>query len=142
MKSILTQIEQLTNASIEALETSLSLEMLEAVRIEFLGRKGKIANLMPLLSDLSLEDKRVVGPLMNELKAKVEQLFEEKKQSFADMLLAQKEDSFKNFDISAYTKRPLEGSLHPYTHVHTLITDFFRSIGFQVADGPEAETEF
>ena len=76
MKSILTQIEQLTNASIEALETSLSLEMLEAVRIEFLGRKGKIANLMPLLSDLSLEDKRVVGPLMNELKAKVEQLFE------------------------------------------------------------------
>lgn len=142
MKNVLTQIEQLTIASIQALETSSSLEMLEAVRIEFLGRKGKIANIMPLLADLSLEDKRVVGPLMNELKANVEQLFEAKKQSFADALLAQKEEAFKNFDVTAYTKRQLEGSLHPYTHVHTIITDFFRSIGFQVADGHEAETEF
>ena len=116
MKNVLTQIEQLTHLSIQALETSSSLEMLEAARIEFLGRKGKIANLMPLLTDLSLEDKRVVGPLMNELKAKVEELFEAKQQTFADALLAQKEESFKNFDVTAYTKRPLEGSLHPCPH--------------------------
>lgn len=142
MKNILTEIEQLTQESVQALETSTSLEMLEAARIEFLGRKGKIANLMPKLAGLSLEDKRVVGPLMNELKAKVERLFDAKKQHYADAALAQKEELSKDFDVTAYTKRPIEGSLHPYTHVRNLITDFFRSIGFQVADGPEAETEF
>lgn len=142
MKNILAHIEQLTKESTQALEASSSLETLENARIEFLGRKGKIANLMPLLAALSLEDKRTAGPLLNELKAKVEELFETKKQFFADTLLAQKEEAFKHFDVTAYTKRPLEGSLHPYTHVHTLITEFFKSIGFQVADGPEAETEF
>jgi len=142
MNSILSDIEKLTQAGSTAIEISSSLEMLEAARVEFLGRKGKVAELMPQLASLSLEDKRVVGPAMNELKARLESLFETKRQTLVDKALADKEELFKDFDVTAYRKRQTEGSLHPYTHVRTLVTNFFNSIGFQIADGPEVESEF
>lgn len=142
MKTILSEIETLAQAGGTAISASLSLEQLEAARVEFLGRKGKVAELMPRLTTLSLEEKRTVGPAMNELKAHLETLFEAKRQGLVDAALSEKEELFKNFDVTAYQKRSLEGSLHPYTHVRKLVTDFFSSIGFQIADGPEVETEF
>lgn len=142
MKTFLDQIEQLTATSSQTIETCTSLEALEAFRIEFLGRKGKLADLMPHLATLSLEDKRTAGPAMNELKATVERLFETKKQTLVDAALSAQEEQYKDFDVTAYNRRLLEGSLHPYTHVTQEITSFFRSLGFQVADGPEVESEF
>ena len=142
MKTILSEIETLAQIGSTAITASSSLELLEAVRIEFLGRKGKIAELMPSLATLSLEEKRTVGPAMNALKVNLEILFEKKRQELIDKALSEKEEFFKDFDVTAYQKRSLEGSLHPYTHVRKLVTDFFCSIGFQIADGPEVETEF
>ncbi len=142
MKTFLDHIEQLTLTSSQTIEACSSLEALEAFRIEFLGRKGKIADLMPKLASLSLEDKRAAGPAMNELKATVECLFESKKQALVDAALTAQEEQHKDFDVTAYNRRPLEGSLHPYTQVTQEITAFFRSLGFQVADGPEVESEY
>ncbi len=142
MKTLLTHIEALLKDSSNAIEKSDSLEQLEQVRVQFLGRKGKVADLMPLLSALSLEDKRTAGPAMNECKTVIEKLFDSKKQRLIDTTLAAKEAASKYFDVTAYTARPHEGSLHPYTHVTKIITDFFTQLGFQVADGPEVETEF
>ncbi len=142
MKTLLSQIEHLLKESSDALEKSDSLEQLDQIKAQFLGRKGKITDLMSMLSALSLEDKRTAGPAMNSCKAALEQLFEYKKQRLLDAALEQQEETDKHFDITAYAARPREGSLHPYTHVTKIVTDFFTQLGFQVADGPEVETEF
>ena len=68
MASIISQINLISSDYMKALESCSSLEALEAIRVTFLGRKGKVADLMPLLASLSIEEKREVGPLINDLK--------------------------------------------------------------------------
>lgn len=142
MKNILDSIQKLTVTSTDAIEKSNSLDILETVRIEYLGRKGKLAALMPILASLSIEDKRIVGPIINECKETIEKLFEAKKEALIIKNFQEQEEEAKDFDVTAYKPRPLEGSLHLYTQVTKDTVSFFRTLGFQFADGPEVESEY
>lgn len=142
MDGIREKIKNISSECIKALESSSSLEALEVLRVAFLGRKGKIADLMPQLSSLSIEQKRDIGPLINDLKKNLDYIFEQKKQKLIDMSLKEKEEVFKNFDVTAYTPGRMEGSLHPYTHVTQILMNIFSSLGFEICDGPEVEIDF
>lgn len=115
---------------------------LEAIRIKYLGRQGILADLMTELKDLSADDKKVFGPLCNQLKAEFQDLHEQtlailyKKEHEA---LAQKAAAF---DVSISKPHQQRGSLHPYTQITQEIEDIFISMGFAVADGPELETDY
>ena len=112
-------------------------ESLEAFRIDYLGRKGKLARLFDELKELPPEDRKTKGHELNELKRSLEGKMN------ARLLLSsstQKKD--KTFDPTLPGLcRPM-GRIHPLIQTIREITALFEHLGFEVADGPEIETEF
>ena len=135
-------LNTLKKTCIDALRNSNSLELLEEVRIEYLGRKGKIADVMTLLKDLSVEEKRTQGPLLNSLKQEAEAAYYEQKNYLETKKLEEKEALFKDFDTTAYLPEQLTGSLHPHTLATQRVQEIFKSMGYKIATGPEVETDF
>ena len=135
-ESILKNIENLTKSASDKLKDFSNISELEEWRIEFLGRNGKLSELMKIMKDISPEDKRIVGPKLNQLKIYLNELFENTKNSTLDNF-----NKEENFDITLPGRELLYGSLHPTTLIIREICDAFRSMGFQIHEGNEIETE-
>ena len=116
-------------------------DALEAIRIEYLGRNGKLADLMVTLKELSVEEKRIYGPQLNELKLETQSAFEQRQKELELLSVEKKLSRLHDFDVTATRHEALQGSLHIYTHLIEQIEDIFISMGFAAADGPEVETE-
>jgi len=138
MSTLLQDISTLSTLWQQALTTVNSHHELEEVRIAFLGKKGSIATLMERLGSATLDEKKQCGPLLNELKKNCEAAIKEKKLHLA----ASAPSMHHAFDVTAYTPEQREGSLHPYTHFITEIQNIFLSMGFELLDGPEVETDY
>lgn len=116
-------------------------QKLEDLKVAFLGKKGKITELMQGLKDIPAESRREVGISINNFKEYVENAIaeHEKKQQEAEL---QKEiNSAERIDITLPSTEKL-GSLHPITIVQKEVEEVFKSMGFMVEDGNEIETEF
>ena len=138
-KDILSRIKQ---DIIDQISQTKTEDQLENIRISFLGRQGTIASLMKELKTLSLEEKKEFGPLLNILKQEGEKLYQNKKESFLHQQEEKKHLQLKYFDVTAYKPHQLQGSLHPYTLITQQVEDIFISMGYEIADGPEVETEY
>jgi phenylalanyl-tRNA synthetase alpha chain len=135
------RIESIQSHFTSELTSSVTLQDLEIVRVKYLGRQGILVDLMTELKMLSTDDKKIFGPLCNQLKADFQLLHQAKLDELyqqEQMIIAQKAAAF---DVSIQ-KKALQGSLHPYTHITRELEDIFISMGFAIADGPELETEF
>lgn len=142
MSQLVKHITDLSAQWAKALAIITTHQELEALRISFLGKKGKLVALFGQLSSLSVDEKRVCGPALNTLKQQCEADIKTKKVSLvADAASAgQKHEQF--FDVTAYKPNQEHGSLHPYTHIIQEIQDIFLSMGFELLDGPEVETDY
>lgn len=110
---------------------------LEAVRIEFLGRKqGKITGILRNLGDFPLEDRPLVGKLANQLKQFIEKEIKRRKETIG------RKETEEYIDITLPGKKPPLGRLHPITQTIEEIKRIFIGLGFQVVGGPEIETEY
>ncbi len=117
-----------------------SLETLEEIRIEVLGRKGTLAAASKNLAKLPANERAEAGRLLNFAKQKVESWFEARKGKFEREALALKlESEWLDLTLPAPGIRP--GHLHPITQIQSEIEQLFVSLGFAVLDGPEVETE-
>jgi phenylalanyl-tRNA synthetase alpha chain len=136
MKDLKKQIPKLKKDALASLKKARSLDALEQVRIAYLGRSGKIAEIMGQLKTLSLEQKRTCGPLLNALKQEVQQAYEQQ--------LAQvgKARTKKAFDVTAYEPNQQYGSLHLLTQILDELSTMFASMGYAILDGPEVETDY
>lgn len=142
MPDMIDTLKHLATQFYQSLEQATSLKQLDDLRIHFLGKKGLIPGLMQGLKDLSVDEKRSSGPALNSLKAEIEQALDKAKN---DMIATQAHAAIakqKNFDVTAYKPRACQGSLHPYSRIVEQIEDIFLSMGYQVLDGPELETDF
>lgn len=142
MKNLKEAIDLFAEEFSQQLDAATSDELLEKVRVTFLGRKGKITELMGQMKSLSVEEKRTFGPKLNLLKQTSEQQFDERKTQLTTAHFAQESLKQKEFDVSAYKPQTLKGTLHIYTQVIQRIQNIFISMGYKIADGPEAETDY
>lgn len=110
---------------------------LEAFRVAYLGKKGKVTGLMEHLKSLDGDAKRTFGIEVNRLKQFLQESIQNKKDSFED---APPERS--NFDPTLPAIEPGQGKLHPITQTIQEITRIFDRLGFEMVFGPEIETEF
>jgi phenylalanyl-tRNA synthetase alpha chain len=140
--SIPNQIKQISSDCIAAMAAASSLQGLEAIRVEFMGRSGHIALLMGILKELSTEEKREFGPQINALKELLLFQYEERKRVLEDLAHAAAAQKTATFDVTAYAPGQLRGSIHPYSKTIAEIEDIFISMGFEIVDGPELETDF
>jgi phenylalanyl-tRNA synthetase alpha chain len=110
---------------------------LEQFRIQFVGRKGRLAELFDGLKDVAAESRRDVGQALNGLKNLAEAKFAAAQEEFAG------EDQSIEIPADLTLSDPLiQGSLHPLTLVRSRILEIFNRMGFSVSDGPEIETDF
>lgn len=140
--SHLLQILSTWRAHLEKVTTD---QELESLRLIYLGRTGKINELMSQLKTLPLEEKRTFGPQVQELQQLITQELSAKQQQLAQQILFTELEKQKHFDVTAHTPSTSDkfvGSLHPYTHLIERIEEIFTSMGFSYAQGPEVETEW
>jgi phenylalanyl-tRNA synthetase alpha chain len=115
---------------------------LEDLRIEFLGRKGKLTVLFENLKDVPKEERPQVGKVINELRGEMESSINALKQTLATAKIASQLRD-QAIDISLPTNHLDErGSLHPVTLMRRELLDQFRRMGFTVYDGPEIDLDF
>lgn len=119
-----------------------NLSDLESVRKDFLGRKGKMADLMGHVKTLTVEEKRTFGPELNRLKQEVTELFENRQKNLEELNKAHESQRATQFDVTSYQPGYRKGTLHPYTIATEEVEDIFTSMGFAIAEGPEVETDY
>ncbi len=133
------KLKSLTHSLENELNQALSLELVEKLRVDFLGRKGQVAELMSRLQELSKEERPSFGQAVNQVKEKITLAIEEKK---AEVLKKQEEEFVANFDHTTQARKPWHGSIHPINLVMEDICRILQEFGFDVVVGPEVETDY
>ena len=132
-------LESLKNEALKAISEADS-KALEELRIEYLSKKGKVQSLMAQMRDLSAEEKPKFGQMVNDLKNSISKAMDEKKNELESALLEKKLQSEK-LDITLDAYKPKKGTLHPLTLVQNELEDIFIGMGYNVAEGPELESD-
>ena len=135
------QIQQLQTAALERIENAPSMDALEAVRVDVLGRKGSLGQFSKEFGKLAPAERAAAGKALNAAKKKLESAFDARKQAFDNEALNVRLES-EWIDLTLPAPGPRPGSLHPVTQVQTELEDLCTSLGFAVLDGPEVETEY
>lgn len=136
------QIKQIKQAFLQEINACTTEQELEHIRINYLGRSGKLTELMTTLKTLHLDEKKQFGPLLNELKQFTQQTWDAKQHALKAAYLAAVNKKLQYFDVTAYKYQPLQGSTHIYTQIIDHLNDIFISMGYEVVDGPEVETDY
>ncbi len=129
-------LEEIQKAFAAELETATTAEKIDEVRVAFLGRSGKLTEVLRSLKDLSLEEKRTLGPKVQELKRMFEMSLD------AKAATATSGEGFSKIDLSKPGKKFERGHVHPLTIVDRDIRRIFTQMNFSVVEGPEIETQY
>ena len=114
---------------------------LENAKAQFLGKSGRISELMKGLSQLDLEAKKSQGAVINAAKQAIEHALNARRHALADEELNQQLQAEK-LDVSLPSGLRSQGGLHPVSLSLERIENIFSSMGFSVAQGPEIETDW
>ena len=137
--SFLSELEGLVPECEERLGQAFSFQDVETVRVEFLGRKGRLAQIMAGLPGLDASDKPVAGKTANQVKARLTEVLETR---LASLARDEELKKLSSFDPSMPGRKPWSGSLHPISLVMDEICDVLIGLGFEVASGPEIENDW
>jgi phenylalanyl-tRNA synthetase alpha chain len=114
---------------------------LENAKAQFLGKAGRITELMKGMAALSVEEKKTRGAAINVAKQAIEAALAERRQQLADAELAAQLRA-EALDVTLPGRRRVPGGLHPVSRTMERIEAIFSSMGFDVADGPEIESDW
>jgi phenylalanyl-tRNA synthetase alpha chain len=131
------QITIIRNEAISQILASTSLEELESIRITYLGRKGKINALFENLKNLEVEQKKIVGQLLNETRKIIEESIEEQERSISSSV-----KSSRWFDPTIPGEKPKQGHIHLVTQAINEISSIFEKIGFVRVRYPEVDWDW
>ncbi len=137
--NLVSAAEQLEREGLERIGSAKTREQLEAARTALLGRKsGKLTALLSELPKLSVDEKRAAGAALNRVKLLLEGRLGEQE---AELAVSARQSSAP-VDVTMPSRARWRGAKHPVTIIIEEIEQIFRELGFTVALGPEAETEW
>lgn len=134
------QLETLRNEALGELENTKTLKELEEFRVRFMGKKGSLTALLKGTGALPAEERPKMGQMVNELRGQLETALTERATALQAEQQAQKLKEEK-LDITMPGTKKQVGGLHPLNVVLNDMIDIFQSMGFDVVDGPEVETD-
>jgi phenylalanyl-tRNA synthetase alpha chain len=134
LRAIITQAEEQINAAQDV-------NVLDTVRVDFMGKKGRMTELLKGLGKLSNEERPAAGQKINQAKQKIQQLIHAKGVLLQTQELNQKLAG-ETIDVSLPGRGTSRGGLHPVTRTINRIESFFNELGFSVKTGPEIEDGF
>ncbi len=138
MREKLEAIRQKADAE---LSTFTEQSQLETFRVQVLGKKGELTSMLKMMGSLSAEERPVMGQIVNEVRAYVEEKIAEKSKELKELELKKEIESTPVFDISVPANLS-RGSYHPITLVQRQCESIFRSMGFNIEDYSEIVTDY
>jgi len=135
------QLKELRQAALTELPQAENLEILNDLRIKYLGKKGSLTAILRGVGALSPEERPRIGQLVNELRAELEVLIEKKTAELKQADLANK-IAAASIDVTLPGRRPPLGHKHPLTLTLERIKSVFMRMGFDIAEGPEIESDY
>ena len=124
----------------EATATAQSISQLDKVRVQFLGKKGEVTEQLKQLGNLPPEERPAVGAQINRVKEQIQSLLQQQLEKLENKALSAKLVE-QNIDVTLPGRGQMPGGIHPVTRTLERIEQMFQSIGFEVVEGPEIETE-
>ena len=135
------QLQSIISKAQEAVDKVNELAQLDELRVQFLGKKGLLTDIMKTLGKLSHEERPKAGQLINEAKQTVQSILNKKKKQLDDAVLA-KQLAEETIDVTLPGREVDLGSLHPVTRTLHRIETLFSKAGFDVETGPEIEDDW
>jgi len=135
------QLDEVRDKWLGAAKAAASLEDLERVRVEALGKKGEITQFMKTLGGLGPEERREAGQRLNALKEAVAAALDERKSGLAESALDARLAK-ERVDVTLPPRPETEGRIHPVSQTIDEIVAIFGEMGFSVAEGPDIEDDF
>ena len=123
------------------LQNASTVDHIEQVRVDILGKKGALTELLKGLGKLSAEERPSAGQAINAAKQNLIRLLDEKREQLAEGT-RQKDLISTAIDVTMPGRGRTNGSAHPVSQVQAKIEDLFHHVGFEVARGPEIEDEY
>lgn len=134
-------LDALTQQALAAVAQSTDSAALDAVRVQYLGKKGEITALMKQLGRVSAEERPKAGALINTAKTHVQDAINARKETLEQASLAAQLEQ-ETLDVTLAGRSVAGGGLHPVTRTLERIERFFTQAGYQVKEGPEIEDDF
>lgn len=135
------KLENMRQEALDSISRVEELEQLEKVRVEYLGKKGKLTQILRGMGELPPEERPIIGKLSNQIKDAISSRLQEKKDELEE-LERQKRLREETVDVTLPGHQFIRGGLHPLTKTLREIKEIFVGMGFEVATGPEVETEY
>ena len=139
--SIKEKLQAILDEASERIEQSDALDKLNDVRVNFLGKKGQLTSVLKSMKDVAPEDRPKVGQWVNETREAIESILAEKMKKLEKEALRRRYESEK-IDVTMPAEKIEKGNLHPITQVRNQLIDIFASMGFEVYEGTEIETDY
>lgn len=135
------QLEEIKSRAAAALANAKLPQEIDELRVRFLGKKGELTGILKQMGKLSPEERPVIGQLANEVRSWIETDIETRLTEIKASQMAARLESEK-LDVTLPGKRPQFGAKHPLSIVLDEIKEIFIGLGFEIADGPEVETDY
>jgi phenylalanyl-tRNA synthetase alpha chain len=134
-------LQSIAARALEAFARAADPAALENAKARYLGKNGELTALLKGLGKLSADERRSAGHLINEAKAKLEWALEARRDALAQLRMEERLAA-EALDVTLPGRGRGRGGLHPISRTWARVEEIFRSIGFDVADGPEIETDW
>lgn len=135
------KLEAIKAAAKNAVSAAAGEKEIEELRVKYLGKKGELTAMLKQMGSLAPEERPAAGQLVNEAKQWLESLIAQKKDELKSKTTELKLKA-ETLDITMPGKEVAVGGLHPINIVVNDMIDIFQSMGFDVVDGPEVETDY
>lgn len=122
------------------IESVKALKDIQDLKVKYLGKKGLVTELTSNMKELTPDERKELGMVVNEVRTYITELINQKEEELKQLELNEKLAK-ETIDISLPSKKMKRGSRHPFNRIVEDVEDFFVSMGYDVVDGPEVETD-
>ena len=138
--SLQEQLEELKSQTLAKIDAADELSAVETIRVETLGKKGPITEVLRGMRELSAEERPKVGAFANEIRDLLTQAVEERKSALTELAL-EKQLAAETLDVTLPGKQVTQGTRHVLTQIMEEIEDTFVGMGYQIVEGTEIESD-
>lgn len=134
-------LDALVSQALEAVKQAADVNALEQLRVQYLGKKGELTQVMKTLGNIPAEERPRVGAMVNEAKERVQGELNARKSDMEAAALNARLAA-ERVDVTLPGRGQTSGGLHPVTRTMERIEEFFSRVGYAVAEGPEVEDDY
>lgn len=135
----MTTLDELEPRALAAIDAADDLDALDEVRVTYTGKRSELVGIQATMRDLSPEERKALGQRLNAFRARFQEAFDVRREALEEVALSARLED-ERLDLTLPPRRVPPGRPHLLTQVEEEMLDIFIGMGFQVAEGPEAES--